>query len=216
MIQQYLTERDNGSFELFCNTFDPRFDEFLRNSKETGYLIDQELLDVVRNNCEINVQTNEQNKCRVLEFLKALKVRKIHQLKLALSSDGMQQVDNLELFKISIDFKFECTFIRLTGFSGQAEVSFFKRFCSLILPGNIGLLPLMIKESTDNFDLYHTMFKAEEIESVFHIVADLVRYVLSHHRQKRIWVINNNSYLIQKIRRAFGNAEHFDECIKFR
>ena len=57
--------------------------------------------------------------------------------------------------------------------------------------------------------------KKKKNENVFHIVLDLVSYVLSRHRQKKIEVNKKCPNLCQKIRDAFGKADYFTDCIIF-
>ena len=102
-LQKYVQRKENGKIIFYCNTLDNNFMEIIGNIKETGYSIDIETLNAVKD-AEISVISDVYKRDVIVTFLKALNVQRIHYLHLLNHDVSFQQIDD-ELFKMRFEDK---------------------------------------------------------------------------------------------------------------
>ena len=220
IIQQFIKIRDDGSRYLRCDPHDSFFEELLRNFKEIGYYIEEDILDFVRN-ADFYVITNQYNQAKVVEFLDALKVHKIERLIFHPSYDVFHLIDD-ELLRImfwgrvpslSIDINLVYRNIDLKKpefWINKGNVY----FCGTYL---VGPLPLALKECTSEFKLSIDS-EYDQNANIAELVRDLAVHVLSCGGKKRLELVYGSLtyHIWQDLNVIFGKEQFFEQSIVYR
>ena len=221
-LQKYVQRKENGKIIFYCNTLDNNFMEIIGNIKETGYSIDIETLNAVKD-AEISVISDVYKRDVIVTFLKALNVQRIHYLHLLNHDVSFQQIDD-ELFKMRFEDKILNLniIIRITDRSTRyTSMPFFFEvredhlyFYTYSMKGS---LPITLKDATKNFSLYiNDGDRHFEDEPGF--VGDLVEYVLSQNGEKKMNVTDHSmdfepGVVWKSVEKLFGMEKLFNECI---
>ena len=230
MIEQHIKKDEYGRKRLICDNSDYKFNELMRNFRESKRLMDEDKLQDLLTECYIKVtQFNKRSSLEILEFLKSLKVQSINKLGLISSLDGRFEKSDFDLIEISqksstlwIIFSNNCTWYS----SKKCMTCMYISKKDLLASNFNAVLSTEIKECHTSYVVklphnYNIIQSASEeiLDNIFQLVTNLIEEVLANDDKESLTIekilnLEQHERLICKIEDEFKHREDYFDKIK--
>ena len=226
MIQQnqQMIQGNCKKGEFLIYDIDFKLFEFIRNFRENRWLIDDKIVEKIRN-CKIKVIMAVNGSTEALAFLRSLKIDRIYDLQLFAREftegelDLVRMTEKNPLLTIGFDSGLFSTY-KSNIYLSKLEVSTEKK---QIIPNGIkslfnefGMFPYL----ANYINRVNEEEKEELIDNTIFTFSDLIEHVLENHETKKLTIkrrhMDDDWYfttLVQRIRNVFGQREHFEKTV---
>ena len=231
MIQQnqQMIQGNCKKGEFLIYDIDFKLFEFIRNFRENRWLIDDKIVEKIRN-CKIKVIMAVNGSTEALAFLRSLKIDRIYDLQLFAREftegelDLVRMTEKNPLLTIGFDSGLFSTY-KSNIYLSKLEVSMGKK---QIIPNGIKSLfnEFLINTYSTNYRRNISKYPPDDDDDdddddyMFYILSDLIEHVLENNGDKNLKLEKPSEspsgsnglihkILVQRIQRVFGQREHF-------